>query len=53
MEGCRGEKGGRSEKNGRGGGWGGGGRAAAYTWQQLSALYFISEIIKDDYRLSF
>ncbi len=53
LEGCRGEKGGRCEKNGRGGGWGGGGRAAAHTWQQLSALYFICDIIKDDYRLPF
>ncbi len=38
---------------GRGGGGGGGGRAAAYTWQQLSAIHFISQIIKDNYRLPF
>jgi hypothetical protein len=30
-----------------------GGRAAANTSQQLNALHFISEIIKDDYRLMF
>ncbi len=59
MEGCRG---GRSESEGREGGemgevgvgWGGvgwGGRAAAYTWQQLSALDLISQTIKDDFRL--
>ncbi len=32
---------------------GGVGRATAYTQQQLSALHFISQIIKDDYRLPF
>ncbi len=49
-----GKGGGRSEREGggRGDGGGGGGRAAAYTWQ-LSALHFISQIIKDDYRLPF
>ncbi len=37
----------------RWGRWGVGGRAAAYTQQQLSALHFISQIIKDDYHLPF
>ncbi len=31
----------------------GGGRAAAYIGQQLSALHFISQIIKDDYFLPY
>jgi hypothetical protein len=35
----------------RDGGRGRGERAAA--WQQLSTLYFISQIIKDDYPLPF
>jgi hypothetical protein len=41
-------------RGGREGRWGwGGGRAAAYTQQRLSALHFISQIIKDDYCLPF
>jgi hypothetical protein len=44
---------GREGRGDRGGGGGGGGRAAAYTGQQLSSLHFISQIIKDDYRLPF
>ncbi len=48
---CSGRRGWRSEREGGRGG--GGGRAAAYTPQQLSALHFISQIIKDDYRLPF
>jgi hypothetical protein len=43
--GGRGGRGGRSEGGGRGRGDVGG--------QQLSTLYFISQIIKDDYRLPF
>jgi hypothetical protein len=43
-------RGGRSEREGRWGRWGGG-RAAAYTGQQLIALHFISQIIRDDYCL--
>jgi hypothetical protein len=50
LEGCRGGTGGRSEREGRWGRWGGG-RAAAYTGQQLIALHFISQIIRDDYCL--
>jgi hypothetical protein len=54
LEGCRGGRGGRSEREGREGRWeGDNGRAAAYTWQLLSALHFSSQIIKDDYRLPF
>jgi hypothetical protein len=57
LEGCRGgrsergeagEMGGR-EYGGEGGEMGGGGVG----WQQLSTLHFISQIIKDDYRLPF
>jgi hypothetical protein len=43
-------RGGRGD--GGGGGWVGG-RAAGDTQQQLNALHFISQIIKDDYRLPF
>ncbi len=49
--------GGVRRRGGKGDGGGGGGgwefSSKMYTQQQLSALYFISQIIKDDYRLLF
>jgi hypothetical protein len=55
LDGCRGGRGGRSEKEEREGrwgrwGWGGweGSSIHTATEQQLSALHFISQIIKDD-----
>jgi hypothetical protein len=45
---------GRGGRGGRGDGGGGGGwEAATYTRQQLSILHFISQTIKEDYRLPF
>ncbi len=51
----RGVGGVRGRGDGGGGGWGRGvgavgGSAAAYRQQQLNALHFVSQIIKDDYR---
>jgi hypothetical protein len=52
LEGCTGGRVGRSEREEREGEVGGGGGwAAEYTGQQLSTFHFISQIIKDDYRL--